>query len=52
MTNDTGTELINEVNNQSLIPSIDLIQLALTPKVTTAQVVEVPVTVNNTPIQY
>ena len=52
MTNDTGTELINEVNNQSLIPSIDLIQLTLTPKMTTAKVVEVPVTVNNSPIQY
>ena len=39
-------------NNQSLIPSIDLIQLTSTLKMTTAQVVEMSVTVNNIPIQY
>ena len=42
----------NQVNNQSLIPSTDLIQYTLTVKMTTAQVVETSVTVtNNSPIQ-
>jgi len=41
-----------QVNNQSLIPSTDVIQLTLTLKITTAQVVETSVTVNNnSPIQ-
>ena len=44
--------LTNQVNNQSLISSTDLIQLTLTLKMTTAQVVETSVTVNNnSPIQ-
>ena len=33
--------------NQSIIPSTDVIQLTLTLKITTAQVVETSVTVNN-----
>ena len=41
-----------EYNNQSIIPSTDVIQLTLTLKMTTAQVVETSVTVNNnSPIQ-
>ena len=40
-----------QVNNQSLIPSTDVIQLTLTLKMTTAQVVEMSVTVNNSPIK-
>ena len=36
---------------KSLIPSTDVIQLTLTLKMTTAQVVETLVTVNNSPIQ-
>ena len=44
--------LINQINNQSIIPSTDAIQLTLTLKMTTAQVVETSVTVNNnSPIQ-
>ena len=44
--------LTNQVNNQSLIPSNDLIHLCLTLKMTTAQVVETRATVNNnSPIQ-
>ena len=40
------------VNNQSLIPSTDVKQLTLTLKMTTAQVVETSVTINNSsPIQ-
>ena len=35
----------------SLIPSTDVIQLTLTLKMTTEQVVETSVTVNNSPIQ-
>ena len=39
-------------NNQSLIPSADMIQLTLTLKMAIAQVVEISVTVvNNSPIQ-
>ena len=41
----------NQVNNQSLIPPTDVIQLTSTLKMTTAQVVETSVTVNNSPIQ-
>ena len=39
------------MNNQSLIPSTDVIQLTLTLKMTTAQVAVTSVTVNNSPIQ-
>ena len=41
-----------QINNQSIIPLTDVIQLTLTLKMTTAQVVETSVTVNNnSPIQ-
>ena len=41
-----------QVNNKSLIPSTDTIELTLTLKMTTAQVVETSVIVdNNSPIQ-
>ena len=44
--------LSNQVYNQRIIPSSDVIQLTLTLKMTTAQVVETSVTVNNnSPIQ-
>ena len=45
--------MTNQINNQSIIPSTDVIQLTLTVKMTTtAQVVETSVTVNNNiPIQ-
>ena len=43
--------MTNRINNQSIIPSTDVIQLTLTLKMTTAQVVETSVTVNNSPIQ-
>ena len=44
--------MTNQITNQSLIPSTDVIQLTLTLKMTTAQVVETSVTVNNnSPIQ-
>ena len=36
-----------QINNPSIIPSTDVIQLTLTLKMTTAQVVETSVTVNN-----
>ena len=43
--------MTNQINNQSIIPSTDVIQLTLTLKMTT-QVVETSVTVNNnSPIQ-
>ena len=42
----------HQVNNQSTIPSTDVIQLTLTLKMTTAQVVNTSFTVNNnSPIQ-
>ena len=41
----------NQINNQIIIPPTDVIQLTLTLKMTTAQVVETSVTVNNSPIQ-
>ena len=41
----------NQVKNQRLIPSTDVIQLTLTLKMTTALVFETLVTVNNSPIQ-
>ena len=45
--------MTNQINNQSIIPSTDVIRLTLTLKMTTAQqVVETSVTVNNnSPIQ-
>ena len=44
--------MTNQINNQSIIPSTDVIQLTLTLKMTTARVVETSVTVtNNSPIQ-
>ena len=44
--------MTNQVNNQSFISSIDVIQLNLTLKMTTEQVVETSVTDNNNgPIQ-
>ena len=44
--------MTNQINNQSTIPSTDVIRLALTLKMTTSQVVEMSVTVNNnSPIQ-
>ena len=52
MTNNITTQLTNQINNQSIIPSTDVIQLTLTLKMTTAQVVKTSVTVNNnSPIQ-
>ena len=43
--------MTNQINNQSIMPSTDVIQLTLSLKMTTAQVVETSVTVNNSPIQ-
>ena len=44
--------MTDQINNQSIIRSTDVIQLTLTLKMTTAQVVEAPVTDNNnSPIQ-
>ena len=44
--------MTNPINNQSIIPSTDVIQLTLTLKMTTPQVDETSVTVNkNSPIQ-
>ena len=44
--------MTNQINNQSMIPSTDVIQLTLTLKMTTAQVIETSVAVNNnSPIQ-
>ena len=40
-----------KLNNRSLIPSTSVVQLILTLKMTTAQVVETLVTVNNSPKQ-
>ena len=39
--------MTNQINNQSMILSTGVIQLPLTLKMTTAQVVETSVTVNN-----
>ena len=50
--NTTLLNIHNQINNQSIIPSTDVTQLTLTLKMTTAQVVETSVTVNNnSPIQ-
>ena len=44
--------MTNQINKQSIIPSTEVIQLTLTLKMTTAQVVETSGTVNNnSPIQ-
>ena len=44
--------LTSQINNQSIIPLTDVIQLTLTLKMTTAQVVEMSIIVNdNSPIQ-
>ena len=44
--------MTNQINNQSIISVTDVIQLNLTLKMTTTQVVETSVTVNNnSPIQ-
>ena len=44
--------MTNQINNQSIIPSTDMIQFTLTLKMTTAQVVETSATViNNCPIE-
>ena len=44
--------MTNQINNQSIIPSTEVIQLTWTLKMTTAQVVETSFTVNkNSPIQ-
>ena len=51
MTNNIATQLTNQINNQSIIPLTDVIQLTLTLKMTTAQVVKTSVTVDNSPIQ-
>ena len=50
-TSNIATWLTNQVNNQSSTPSTDVIQLTLTLKMTNAPVVEMSVTVNNSPIQ-
>ena len=51
-TNNIATLLTNRVYNPSITPSTHVIQLTLTLKMTTAQVFETPVTVNNnSPIQ-
>ena len=44
--------MTNHVNNHSIIPPTDVIQLTLTLKMTTAQVVEMSVIVNYSPIGY
>ena len=49
--NNMTTQLTSQVNNQSLISTTGVIQLTLTLKMTIAQVVEISVTVNNSPIQ-
>ena len=45
-------QLTNQVNNQSLTSSTDMIQLTLTLKMTTAQVVKMSVTVNNSSARF
>ena len=49
-TNNISTKLTNQHNNQSLISSTDVIQLTLILKMTTTQVAEMSVFVNNSPI--
>ena len=46
-----AAKLTNQVNNQSLIPSTNALQLTLTLNMTTVHVVETSVTDNNSPIQ-
>ena len=45
--NNNDYSVTNQVNNQSLIPLTDVIQLKLTLKMTTAEIVEASVIVNN-----
>ena len=47
----TCVVVINQVNNQRLILSTDLVKLTLNLKFTTTKVVKTSVTVNNSPIQ-
>ena len=47
----TCVVVINQVNNQRLILSTDLVKLTLNLKFTTTKVVKISVTVNNSPIQ-
>ena len=49
--NNNDYSVTNQVNNQSLLPLTDVIQLKLTLKMTTAEIVEASVIVNNSPIQ-
>ena len=42
--------MIVQVINENLIPSLDVVQLPLTLKMTTAHVVATSVTINNSPI--
>ena len=49
--NNNDNSVTNQVNNQSLMPLTDVIQLTLTLKMTTAEIVEASVIVNNSPIQ-
>ena len=44
--------LTNQINNQSIIPSTDVIQLTLTLKMTTAQVLKTSVSVNLTTVLF
>jgi len=48
----TCVVVINQVNNQRLILSTDVMKLTLNLRLTTALVVETSVTVNNSTIQY
>ena len=50
-TNNLATYLTNQINNQNLIPSTDMIQLTLTLTMTTAEVVKMSVLVNNSLFQ-
>ena len=47
MTDDQQRRDVIDQSDQSIMPSTDVIQLTLTLKITTAQVVETSVTVNN-----
>ena len=47
----TCVVVINQVNNQRLILSTDLMKLTLNMKFTTTQVAKTSVTVNNSPVQ-
>ena len=47
----TCVVVINQVNNQRLILSTDVMKLTLNLKLTTTQIVKTSVTVNNNPVQ-